>query len=80
MAEMFVGLYVREFCECGKLAKIKSRKRSLEDCLEPVTWDVIVTPRLTKSDSTRELAGNTPNQGSFTPTGNMSFLLCGSRW
>ena len=54
MAEIFAGLYVREFREYGKLAKIKSRKRSLEYCLEPVSWDVIVTPRLTKSESTQK--------------------------
>ena len=63
MAEIFAGLYVREFRECGKLAKIKSRKRSLEYCLEPVTWNVIVTPRLTKSESTQEnLRGTRPTR------------------
>ena len=63
MAEIFAGLYVREFRKCGKLAKIKSRKRSLEYCLEPVTWNVIVTLRLTKSESTQEnLWGTRPTR------------------
>ena len=64
MAEIFAGLNVREFRECGKLAIIKSRTRSLEYCLEPVTWDVIITPRLTKSESTQEnLRGMHPTRG-----------------
>ena len=84
MAEIFAGLrasHFREFRECGKLAKIKSRKRTLEYCLEPVTWDqcYCYSALYKERERTRELAGNAPNQGSFTPTGNMSFLLCGSR-
>ena len=63
MAEIFAGLYVREFRECGKLAKIKSQKRSLEYCLEPVTWNVIVTLRLTKSESTKRTCGERAQPG-----------------
>ena len=63
MAEIFAVLYIHEFREYRKLAKIKSRKRSLEYCLESVTWDVIVPLHLTKSENTRVLAGNVPNQG-----------------
>ena len=63
MAEIFAGLYVCEFRKCGKLAKIKLRKRSLEYCLQPVTWNVIVTSRLTKSESTQEnLRGTRPTR------------------
>ena len=41
----------------------KIAKQSLEYCLEPVTWDVIVTLRLTKSESTQEnLRGTHPTR------------------